>query len=64
MYDFMPDSNSNRGSNRHVDEDEDENDAESKSLIGSSDFNKLDYTLPTTASEVFRANFIVNKTFR
>ena len=28
------------------------------------DFNKLDYSLPVTASEVFRANFIVNKTFR
>ena len=64
MYDFVPDSNSSRGS-RHMEEDDKENDEESgKEVFGGSDFNKLDYTLPTTASEVFRSNFIVNKTFR
>ena len=58
MYDFVPDSDVKQ------DEDEDNNADSGKKIFSTSDFNKLDYTLPTTASQVFRANFIINKTFR
>ena len=39
--------------------EEDESESEGE-LIN----KKIDYTLPTTASEVFRANYIMNKTLK
>lgn len=42
-------------------EAKEENDSESE---GELQGQKIDYTLPTTASEVFRANYIMNKTLK
>ena len=55
MYEMQPGMSKTRS--RVDDEDSDGG-------MKKTDFNKLDYSLPVTASEVFRANFIVNKTFR
>lgn len=52
MFAFVPDSTGN------TENEEDGEEEEVSKHFSTSDFNKLDYTLPATASQIFRNNFI------